>query len=90
MEQKRMIRKNVERIATDEKMVAKLQEKGFRALHGLQKQRGQESVTPDFSQMNMEELRACAKARGIEGISVLKKDELIAVLKNRNSDGDGE
>lgn len=35
-----------------------------------------------ISQMSVEELRAFAKEKGIEGASSLKKDELLEVLKD--------
>lgn len=35
----------------------------------------------DYDSMNLQELKAVAKARGMEGYSVLSKDELLSVLK---------
>lgn len=43
----------------------------------------EESVT-DLDEMTVEELKAVAKEKGITGVSALKKEELLALLKDVN------
>lgn len=44
----------------------------------------EENVT-DLDEMTVEELKAVAKEKGITGVSALKKEELLALLKDVNA-----
>lgn len=77
-------RDNVQRIVTDEEAAKKLEKNGYIRVTGASKQ---EAVT-SLDSMNLEELRIFAKKQGIEGVSALKKDELLSVLKEGESDGE--
>ena len=44
-----------------------------------------EENATDFDKMTVEELRAFAKEKGITGVSALKKEELLVLLKDVNA-----
>ncbi|EPY2274504.1 Rho termination factor N-terminal domain-containing protein [Clostridium sporogenes] len=74
----RLIRDNVERAVNDEYIRDKLIKQGYKLIEETQ------NVQEDLKKLNdltIEELRELAKGKGIEGISKLKKDELIEVLE---------
>lgn len=75
-----LIRGNVERMATDEALVEKLERDGFRAVGGAPKQ-SQEEEKP-LAKMKVDELKALAKEKGVEGANSLTREELLAVLKD--------
>lgn len=76
----RLIRKNVEREAGTEAQIAKLKAEGFREMDITQHAGKTEKGRP-LEECSAAELRAQAKARGLEGYSSLSKDELLAALK---------
>lgn len=74
----RLIKDNVERIAESEIRIAKLKADGFKEL-GVST-RDPEKQSP-IREMKLDELRALAKEKGVEGAASLTKDELRAILK---------
>ncbi|MBE6056799.1 Rho termination factor N-terminal domain-containing protein [Clostridium sp.] len=74
----RLIRDNVEHVVNDEYIRDKLIKQGYKLIEETQ------NVQEDLKKLNeltIEELKELAKGKGIEGISKLKKDELIEVLE---------
>lgn len=74
----RLIRDNVERVVNDEYIRDALIKQGYKLIKETQ------NVQEDLKKINeltIEELKELAKGKGIEGISKLKKDELIEVLE---------
>lgn len=76
----RLIMNNVERTAEDDAQIRKLMAAGFKPLG---EPAGEEKAEekPELEKMKVDELRAMAKERGIEGAASLNKEELLAVLK---------
>ncbi|ENJ9653545.1 Rho termination factor N-terminal domain-containing protein [Clostridium botulinum] len=74
----RLIRDNVERVVNDEYIRDTLIKQGYKLIKETQ------NVQEDLKKLNeltIEELKELAKGKRIEGISKLKKDELIEVLE---------
>lgn len=77
----RLIKGNVERIAVSERNIAYLKAEGF-------KEMGEAETSPaalekvDTSSLDLSQLKALAKEKGITGYSSLTKTELLAVLKD--------
>lgn len=79
----RLINGNVERVTEDPGQIAKLKADGFKELDSFQPaEREGKSVQKNLPEMNLTELKALAKARGLEGYSSLSKEELLSVLKD--------
>lgn len=76
----RLIKDNVERIAENPIQIAKLKADGFKELGQTETDGGK--VPVNLSEMNTQELKELAKARGVEGCSGLNKAELLEVLKD--------
>ncbi|WP_434310173.1 Rho termination factor N-terminal domain-containing protein [Hominifimenecus sp. rT4P-3] len=72
----RLIKDNVERIVEDEAQIHNLETAGFKAL------KADFEAKPDLEKMKVDELKALAKERGIEGTASLTKTELLSVLKD--------
>lgn len=77
----RLIKDNVERIAESEAQIRKLETDGYVPLDvaGCKKEG---EVKPELEKLKVDELKALAKEKGIEGAASLTKDELLAVLKD--------
>lgn len=76
----RLIMNNVERTAEDDAQIRKLMAVGFKPL-GEAVREEKAALKPELEKMKVEELKAMAKEKGIEGAASLTKDELLAVLK---------
>lgn len=79
-----LIRKNVERIAESEAQIAKLKAMGFKEMPNQEKIAVPKSADQQLllDKMDLTELKALAKEKGISGYSSLKKEELLLVLKD--------
>lgn len=76
----RLIMNNVERSTEDDAQIRKLMAVGFKPLgEAVREEKAEEK--PELEKMKVDELRAMAKERGIEGAASLNKEELLAVLK---------
>lgn len=75
-----LIKGNVERLATEEAHITRLEGEGFHAF-GEALKKEQEPGKP-ITEMMAAELKALAKEKGIDGASALTKEELLAVLKD--------
>lgn len=75
----RMKRCNEERIVDNEEKKNKLLKMGFRVMGEPVPKT--EKASGDFTKMSVAELKATAKARGVEGYSSLSKEELIYILR---------
>lgn len=80
----RLIKDNVEREVSTKYAVAKLQEKGFTILDEAPANVGpvaeQGDTQIDVKDLKLDELKALAKERGIEGFNSLTKKELLGAL----------
>ena len=74
----RLIRKNVERVAESEAAIEKLKAEGFKE---LEKQEEKPEMPVNLADMNVTQLKALAKQKGLEGCSGLSKEELLEVLE---------
>lgn len=84
----RLIKGNVERIAVTEKQVARLKAEGFVSLTApTEAEVRAEHQVITLEEMTAAELKALAKERGLNGYSGLSKEDLLAVLKDGDSDG---
>lgn len=70
-------RDNVQRIVMDEEAAKKLEKNGYIRVTGALKQKAATSL----DSMTLEELRAYARDKELQGVSALKKEELLSVLK---------
>lgn len=85
----RLIKGNVERIVKDDVKASKLIADGFKELTAANEE-SEKQVEPEVQQelekkledMNVTELKALAKEKGIDGTSSLNKEDLLAVLKD--------
>ena len=71
-----LIRGNVERIVETEYEKQRLEAMGFKPLADSN---DEEAMSLD--KMNVNDLRAIAKEKGIEGVDKMKKDELLMALE---------
>lgn len=82
-----LIRGNVERVATNEPQAKKLESAGF---HRRTIEEAEPIVEKAFIDMTVEELKAEAKKRGIEGCSALKKEDLLQILEGGEDEQSGK
>jgi len=71
----RLIRSNIERVVNDEHVHDSLIKQGYKLIEDP------ENTNKNLSDLTVEGLKELAKEKGIEGISKMKKEELIEVLK---------
>lgn len=76
----RLIKDNVERSAESETRIAKLKADGFKEL-GTSETEREPGKQSSIQEMKLDELKALAKKKGVEGAASLTKDELRAILK---------
>ena len=75
----RLYKENVERIAVSPAKIAKLKSEGFQEMEALP----EAAADPgNVDAMNLNELRALAKEKGLTGYSSLAKAELLEALKD--------
>lgn len=77
----RLIKGNVERIVESEVKAAKLKNAGFQDLAESKEQK-EEVGAVVIADMNVTELKAMAKEKGLEGYSSLTKEELLEAIKD--------
>lgn len=73
-------KENVERIATDPAEIERLKSDGYVPLERSEVNEEKENIILD--EMNLSELKALAKEKGLEGYSSLTKEQLLQVLKD--------
>lgn len=73
-------KENVERIATSPAEIARLKSDGYVPLEQPEVNEEKENIILD--EMNLSELKALAKEKGLEGYSSLTKEQLLQVLKD--------
>ncbi len=76
---------NVEREVTGAAAIQKFKKMGYKEIEDAKKPETDVPAGTDLEKMTVEELKALAKEKGITGVSALKKDELIAALKDVNA-----
>lgn len=74
-----LVRNNIERIAENEAQIRKLTAEGYEPMEASEDVK--EEQKPELEKMKVDELKALAKEKGIEGAASLTKEELLAVLK---------
>ena len=78
----RLIKLNVERIATSEADIERLKAEGFKELGGDSASPSPVAEAINLSALDVAQLKAVAKEKGITGCASLTKAELIAALKD--------
>ena len=76
---------NVEREVAGATAIQKYKRMGYKEIEAVKEPEKDSSVTVELKALTMEELKALAKEKGITGASALKKDELLAALKDVNA-----
>lgn len=76
---------NVEREVTGAAAIQKFKKLGYKEIEVAKKPEAEVLTDTELEKMTVEELKAHAKEKGITGASALKKDELIAALKDVNA-----
>ncbi|WP_281550178.1 Rho termination factor N-terminal domain-containing protein [Murimonas intestini] len=76
----RLIMNNVERTVEDDAQMRKLMAVGFKLLESSESVN--EEQKPELEKMKVDELKALAKEKGMEGAASLTKEELLMVLKD--------
>jgi len=77
----RLIKGNVERIVENEAKAARLKSDGFKDLSEPEVHEDGGAGAVDITSMNVTQLKALAKEKGLEGYSSLTKEELLEILK---------
>lgn len=72
---------NVERIAETEAAIHKLMGQGFKPIGGTVNKEKPDKTDKPLEDMTVTELKTLAKEKGLEGMSALNKEDLLAVLK---------
>lgn len=76
----KLIKGNVERVAEGNR-VQQLMGAGFRPLSVSEAKTADTDPAKDIDEMTVPELKALAKAKGMEGYNSLTKQELLEILK---------
>lgn len=72
---------NVERIAETETAIHKLMGQGFKPIGETVNNEKPDKADKPLEDMTVAELKVLAKEKGLEGVSALNKEDLLAVLK---------
>lgn len=76
----RLIKGNVERIASDDRQIHRLKAEGFKTIESVPE--ASTIVTEKkLDEMTVTELKKLAKEKGLKGCPSLSKEELLSVLK---------
>lgn len=73
---------NVEREVSGAAAIQKYKKMGYKEIETGKEPEKAPSQTVELERLNIEQLKALAKEKGIAGASALKKDELLAALKD--------
>ena len=76
---------NVEREVSGTSAIQKYKNMGYKEIEAAKEPEGKAPECTELEKMTVEELKALAKENGITGASALKKDELLALLKDVNA-----
>lgn len=77
---------NVEREVTGATAIHRYKKKGYKEVTSEKSEVENTESATSLDNMTVDELRVLAKEKGISGVSALKKDELLAVLKDVSAD----
>lgn len=77
-----LIKGNVERIAETDAQIERLKKLGFKEIEDTGIVKDESGEQKSIQDMNVTQLKAIAKEKGIDGTSSLTKEELLEVLKD--------
>ena len=78
-----LIKGNIERVAEDPAAIQALIRQGYKPINNQPEAAAEEEpeVPADLESLKVQELRALAKKKGIDGVNALTKAELVDLLK---------